>query len=74
MSDITRKQYQDEVKAFWSNKCKQLQAENGKLKEAYNEIFENYIPLEKMDEANNKLILLIKGEAEQMGIALLSKP
>ncbi len=39
--DITRKQYQDEVKQFWSEKCNrleaklvELQAENERLKEA----------------------------------------
>ncbi len=32
---ITREQYQDEVKKFWSEKCKALQAENKRLKELF---------------------------------------
>jgi len=50
----------------------QLQAEHIKLKEVYNEIFENYIPIEKMDEANSKLILLLE-DREQMGKDMLKR-
>ena len=31
--DITRQQYQDEVKQFWSKKCERLEAEINRLKE-----------------------------------------
>ena len=52
------------------DELEQVKAENAKLKEAYNEIFENYIPTEKMDEANSKLILLLE-DREQMGRDML---
>lgn len=29
--EVTREQYQDEVKRFWSKKCEELKAENKKL-------------------------------------------
>ena len=58
----------------------QLQAELAKakkqfekMKEIYNEIFENFIPLDKMDEANDKLVLLLVGDREQMGRDLLKR-
>ena len=64
------------IKAFeqckrLSMEVKHLTAERDKLKEAYSEIFENYIPAEKMDEANNRLILLLEGDMEQMGRDML---
>lgn len=46
-------------------------AEIAKQKKAYNQIFETYIPHDKMDEANSKLILLLVGKQEQMGRDLL---
>jgi len=33
MSEPTRQQYQDEVKAFWKGRCDQLQADNKRLRE-----------------------------------------
>lgn len=54
------------------NKIDRLTAENKKLKDAYNEIFENYIPAEKMDEANSKLILLLE-PTERMARDMLKK-
>ncbi|HDY88831.1 MAG TPA: hypothetical protein ENH82_12060 [bacterium] len=32
MAEVTRQQYQDEVKKYWSERCKKLQTENEKLK------------------------------------------
>ena len=52
------------------DELERLKAENAKLKEAYSEIFENYIPAEKMDEANDRLILLLE-DREQMGRDML---
>jgi vacuolar-type H+-ATPase subunit I/STV1 len=49
-------------------------ADNVRLKEAYNEIFERYIPVEQIDKANDELILLIEGKKEKMGRDLLTKP
>ena len=48
--------------------------ENQKLKatiEAYKQICEEYIPAGKMDEANNKVVLLCMGKREAIGIDLL---
>ena len=73
-----------ESRIEWFNRCcelqnalgqaektvKALEAENAKRKEAYNEIFENYIPSEKMDDANNRLNLLLE-DREQMGRDML---
>ena len=32
MAGVTRQQYQDEVKEYWSGRCKRIQTENEKLK------------------------------------------
>ena len=53
-----------------------LVAENGEQKkhiEALKSVCENYIPADKMDEANNKVILLSKGNIEEIGRKLLAK-
>jgi len=47
-----------------------LEDENAKMKDAYNEIFETYIPVENWDEANSKLLLLLD-DHEQIGRDLL---
>ena len=52
---------------------RELQTKYKRLKEAYNEICETYIPLELMSEANNRLILLLKPKDEQMGRDLLKE-
>ncbi len=33
---VSRQQYQDEVKEFWSKKCSKLQVENRRLRDAIN--------------------------------------
>jgi len=50
--------------------AEQLQAKNKKLRKAYSEIFEQYVPLKLMDEANDKLILLLEPD-EQMARDML---
>ena len=42
-----------------------------KEKECYETIFSEFIPTDKLDEANNKLIELLKGNAEKIGRVLL---
>ncbi len=39
--------------------------------DTYKEILEKYIPLDKLDEANNELLLLLGGNAEAIGRDLL---
>ena len=58
----------DVIKVFQS--IEQLQSENKertKQLEVAFEVLEEYVPTEKMDEANNKMILLCKGIKEEIG-------
>lgn len=41
-----------------------------KSKEYYETIFSEFIPVDKLDEANNKLIELFEGDTERIGRAL----
>ena len=42
--------------------------------EALKSVCENYIPAEKLDQANDEVILLCKGNIEEIGRKLLNKP
>ena len=78
MSDYTRlaNEYTEyrkrayEKYAIDAEAIKQLEAENKRMRDAYNGIFGNYIPLADIDEANNKLLLLLEPD-EQMGRDML---
>jgi hypothetical protein len=52
-----------------------VEAHEGLVKhiEALKSVCEEYIPANKMDEANNKVILLSKGIREEIGRKLLAK-
>ena len=57
-------------------KCKhldKLQAENKLLKESYDQIFQKYIPVDKLDIANDELIDLLEHMWTEIGKAYIDK-
>lgn len=59
---------------LWDKKIINLKlqlADLNKTIDAYRDVCNEYIPAEKLDEANNKVILLAVGEQEQIGRDLL---
>jgi len=69
LNDIEVKRLEAENKVLQAE-VKQLKAHVTALKE----VCETYIPTDKLDEANNKVIELSVGITEEIGRKLLSKP
>ena len=73
INDIIKYGADIEQERGWNERHDIAEKREEAIKEIYNEIFEQYIPLDKMDEANFKLIDLLTDGRESMGKDMLKE-